>query len=876
MLALTQLGGFMPWGFSYIITKDADWSTIPAGLLSGGGRIGIAPGNYAAVTLSMTPSAPLTFRAINPANRPVINEITISGGNIVLERLDIVSTRWDGTIGSCIWATGSAGDLTVRDCLLSGNYRGATALTIDPTIDTYPEYACIAPLFNASGVITGFEIPRPNVSGLLADGTYNMIFNASVTGASATFTVSGGSIVSTSLTSGGTSAYTTTTGIGIRSAIISWTGQQRMINYLPFGFRSNSTATFNNLTIERCRIQQVNSAIKVGARSSMTVHDCDLDLVYQDFISLGTQTGYPITLSFNRMTRPFAKSGDPGDPHGDFNQFFMNDLNAPFTDTDWPRITIVGNFMTSAACRGTAQVGLFGENPSGIYYERPIVWGNFGGSGASLGISFDGVEDALIGYNTIINGKHPTALGSGVNIQVPTLANAANGAAGKSLLVDNIFELVSTGSAVAGAITQTGNVLTGENGVSISYASVFASPASSQATLANAQTNYAAIGVAAGKGAFNAPGVNFATKIMDWTAVPAWWRFESLGAQTLSTLVSSNWSTVIWGPSTDRSISITGGEYRIADDRLGTNAGAWTSSSGTIAEGKAVQVRHTTSGSGATSTTTTLTIGGVSRTFVSTTVSAAAFVTIDNQATAYSRISTVSSDTAQRKLIMAFRMRADTLAINANLISDAAASTFRVWTPGTTSFRAQLLGATRAQLRPTLTANNAMKTHIISLDFTNTTANQGCFWATIEDGVVANNGPGTGGTFDTRSVAGTGTDYGSCTFNLSGAGSLLGSGNQIGIFGESDGGGVLFDGAFEFFWMDWGGAGYTLPDLTVSSVRNLWLADNIGSTGQGPTGSTPKLYYTATDLTEANSGGGIPNKGTIASVPLIKQAGTYA
>lgn len=254
---------------------------------------------------------------------------------------------------------------------------------------------------------------------------------------------------------------------------------------------------------------------------------------------------------------------------------------------------------------------------------------------------------------------------------------------------------------------------------------------------------------------------------------------------------------------------------------------------------------------------------------------ATSFVAIDNQGTAYSRTPSITNETGLRKLVVAFRMRPDAVTTNANLIADSAASFFRIWFPATTAYRAQFLASNRSQLRPVLTPGNLMKTHMITLDFTNTTANQGCLWATAEDGVLLNNTPGTGGVFDTRSVPGTGTDYGAHSFNLTGAVSLFGSTPQLGIFGESDGGGVLFDGAFEFLWIDWGGSGYTIPDITDVNVRNKFRAGDIGSNGNGPTGAQPKLFWTAADLAEANSGGGMPNRGSLAGITMTKQAGTY-
>lgn len=89
----------------------------------------------------------------------------------------------------------------------------------------------------------------------------------------------------------------------------------------------------------------------------------------------------------------------------------------------------------------------------------------------------------------------------------------------------------------------------------------------------------------------------------------------------LSTTITSNTITVS-GINAAASISITGGNYSI-------NGGAYTSSSGTVTNGQTVTVQHTSSASYSTATNTTLTIGGVSDTFTSTTLALVSDTTPD-------------------------------------------------------------------------------------------------------------------------------------------------------------------------------------------------------------------------------------------------------
>ena len=83
----------------------------------------------------------------------------------------------------------------------------------------------------------------------------------------------------------------------------------------------------------------------------------------------------------------------------------------------------------------------------------------------------------------------------------------------------------------------------------------------------------------------------------------------------LSTVITSN-AIIVTGISSPAPISISGGVYSI-------NSGTYTSTVGTVTNGQSVTVQHTSSVANNTVTTTTLTIGGVSASFTSTTLTAA-------------------------------------------------------------------------------------------------------------------------------------------------------------------------------------------------------------------------------------------------------------
>ncbi len=88
--------------------------------------------------------------------------------------------------------------------------------------------------------------------------------------------------------------------------------------------------------------------------------------------------------------------------------------------------------------------------------------------------------------------------------------------------------------------------------------------------------------------------------------------FAAVTGQLKDQVITSNTITIT-GINEPSDLTIVGGEYKIG-------AGEWLSSAATITNNQTVTVRHTSSDSYSTETTTTLIIGGVSGDFVSTTL----------------------------------------------------------------------------------------------------------------------------------------------------------------------------------------------------------------------------------------------------------------
>ncbi|QJR13383.1 InlB B-repeat-containing protein [Usitatibacter palustris] len=119
----------------------------------------------------------------------------------------------------------------------------------------------------------------------------------------------------------------------------------------------------------------------------------------------------------------------------------------------------------------------------------------------------------------------------------------------------------------------------------------------------------------------NSPSAGVVARFLNPDSIPSPFAFAPLAGQARSTLVQSAAITLRgfneWTP-----ISIVGGEYSIGC------TGTFTASTATISYGQTVCVRHTSSASYATVTTTTLTIGGVSAVFTSTTAATPHLLTV--------------------------------------------------------------------------------------------------------------------------------------------------------------------------------------------------------------------------------------------------------
>jgi P22 tail accessory factor len=109
-----------------------------------------------------------------------------------------------------------------------------------------------------------------------------------------------------------------------------------------------------------------------------------------------------------------------------------------------------------------------------------------------------------------------------------------------------------------------------------------------------------------------------ATYVASVDSTPDQFTFTDQNNVSLSTQIESN-AVTISGITVDAAISISGGEYAV---NLGAGWGGYTASSATVPNGAQVRVRVTSSSNYATSSSCTLTVGGVSDLFSVTTIAA--------------------------------------------------------------------------------------------------------------------------------------------------------------------------------------------------------------------------------------------------------------
>ena len=587
-------------------------------------------------------------------------------------------------------------------------------------------------------------------------------------------------------------------------------------DYQSTGLYGFKTSFAGGLTAQACYLHSMHSAISPSAMGSgaYAAADCDADLMQTDsFLVIRGDATTPVStkMHFNRSTRCIGQGADYGNPHCDSAQFAGTGTARA---TDWGNEEVFGNIVINGLTRGNYQGTPFAEDMTTGRHTMKAV-GNITTYYNTIGTVNFAIQRRL---NCFIMGNY--------------LARKTPGDAGpiqRTFKDDQggCVDTYNTEELGGGHLTATGNYDLAHSDAN--YEAVYEGPFPLVATDRNAAIAEVQSRVRPKDGgplAYARDYIDWTNKRINLSLEPNKFTFTSkIDQATSSTIEAADWRKN-WGPA--GVISMVDGEYSVADDSTGTNATAYTSSAGTIDTNKWLKLRQSSSANAATATVATVTVRGYDSTFTVITSAAQSYVAIDNGNT--TRSTAAVGATSLVKALIGVRFRIDGYTSGANIFADNAS--------GVTYFRlAQVTNGTPAALRLYLSgtaitcdmANMApapqagMHTHLISIDGTKASA--------LEGGVLWN----MDGTMQTVSAP--------VGWFASLPGSIAFAGNAMGLFKEADGGGVLLDGAAEFFYIDGGDETYVLPDITDPAVFAKFYKDLIGADGSGPTGAKPKMCW---------------------------------
>lgn len=869
-----------PVSYDYTITSNAEWGTIPAGLLAGGGLVGVAPGNYSNITFTATPSAMLTITGTDINNMPIIDKLEIGNiANITLTDMRIVSSDWSAASvaaikmgivsGTCV----ISGPVSFTGLKINGNYRGDidAHATFDYSTDDIPEYACIhATVTGGSFPVGALFVPSfaNYVGDLVADGTNIPLSsnNSEGTGFTGFMNVSGGRIVYAECTAGGSGYYATASTPGSSPnpyVAIGWTNRHPMANYLPRGIEGKmSIVSGGQFSLTDNEFTLVGSAYKPSFASGATtdwfrarnnvIDGCYLDVFATTLRSAPTLMSY----EFNKISRLFCRVGDANDPHGDGFQHLM----FPSTGNWVPRVEFIGNEAVNGSdSRGDATQYIFMSDANGHAYEVHAV-GNAGLLLAPNGILADVASNSYFYGNTSLPGK-TTHVAHTSAISILLSNGATTQAYGQSLIEANIAEDARTGATASSKVTLRNNVKTGLRNLSVvgdqTYYDTLFGNHTEPNTIAELRSMRTAIGADAGKGAYrDASWVNHTAMTYDRSLEPSFVKFPTVINQTASSTATSAWAKIIGGPDS-QSVSVSGGTFDTATsvDLAGTATGVTTGlTSATLSRGTWVRMNVATASTGSTATTATMTIRGTyTFDFNAITATASSYTIADNQGTAYSRITSLPTFTGGVGFIWALRFRVDAYATSDYLFANQTGTQLNLQYQ-TNQWRLTMKNGSTVGSRFVMSQQaGTMVTLIAAFDLTQTDKELAC--RMFSNGVEL-------------SHASSNSAYGGPTTL---ANTDIWNTQSLNILSNNTG---TLDGAIEWLWFDIYTSIGSMPDVSDPAVLAEFSTDKFAADFSTSILPQPKLAYGGASSL-ASWDGTFTNAGSHAGANLVKQAGTY-
>lgn len=864
-----------------IATSTSDFASKMAAA-NAGDTILLADG-VAFGTLSNFKSGVTVQGQTTKASHSVENIYIVNAQNVTLRGIRIQSATDFRTAlfntPKLLSISGNVDGLIIDNNLIRGGYPGEGFADYDVTADysRYPEFG------EPGGTFA-------TVTGSVTDGTLTVTATTSgnirVGDIIRIGTASQGIIVTSFGTgTGGVGTYNVarTNGSANTTAITSQTlklGGNTIGSYSPYAIGMGvSGSPYGNITIMNNTISDVGQCIKFGygGAGKLIIANNDLIRAYQDFIavgySAGASPGNGIEVVGNLFQDAFAQPQDNLNPHGDMVQIYgADDVPGSTYNYPIPGVLIAGNIsFQSPGARGEPQRPFLSDIYHGYPFLAPVIVDNlFISRITNKGISISNIDDATgtptgaayayiyrnniltnptnnfpIGNESTTNNLQGTTGISDSTVSTIVINNDADYPS--THFVDgNFYEAINAPSAVTGAL---GNILTPKGANASSYSTWFAADAStwsSMTTPASVISAFTPISTYANIGpvrngdtlaAFRARWVNPGTR--PYSSLPSFAGFINIIDQPMNTQVMSNWAYV--HSFENRSISITNGEYQIADDKNGTNATAWLTASGTIANGKYVRLRQTTATTGVTGNTTTLTIGSQSMTWTTTTASARIFptVTFDGNDRFARPTNTGLGPSSQKGTIAILGFKASS--------PPAASVSLYGGTGGVPRVNLQLLAT--GQVRLTIADGSGTISRMettgasiydgnphdlfFSWDFAQTVESNGR--SVIVDGV---NRSLASTAYDTTGTRSGDYSYALTTYAFGG----------IGTQGSTS----MFNGTIGAFYMNIA----ERADVTTVPGRSKFSGDMIGTNGTGPTGTQPHTLLVG-NATQWNAAGGI-------------------
>jgi hypothetical protein len=550
------------------VTSDAEFTTALTNLSATGGTIALDPaGSYAARTFTSNPSAMIYITS------------GTSGGGLVNQtgRASGYARNTRASISSVAFTTAAISNYTFisvnfgTDTSHSGNLVNGTATApyssfnaygcefsgVPLTSTSYPILVNVASgaSFAVGEVITGGT--SLSVGTILKIATNQLYVNVTTVGG------------------GGTTAAPFTVAETVAGNIAGSSTVSSLAQMTMYGVNNS----FDGFQVHDCLFRYLNNGIKVGVGrapgGAVSICNNEFNYITEDATAFNYGSGASeFVIAFNEFTLPLGTGSDIGAPHCDSMQFLVGDATAV-----WTNLKILANIGINGFSRGGFQGMPFASDLTTGFYGAKAA-GNifmYYGSSTTTGFTIDAMQNAYIFANKL--GKKSAASSSTTIQRVFSTQGAGN---------VNRYNTYENG---AGGLDTTYNYNLSNSDAN--YNTVYSGTwPLSAATITDALTEIkASVDYDSGGSLGSYTGyVDWTNKRLNLLLEPSIFNFGSSTGNTVSaTNITSSWRKW-WGDRTVN-VSITGGEYQIANSDGGTPTVTWTSAAGTIAQDQWVQVR---------------------------------------------------------------------------------------------------------------------------------------------------------------------------------------------------------------------------------------------------------------------------------------------